>query len=154
MELDLITLRLYNWLTYFIIGGLLKRYQFRFKYWIIPVSLVVVNILLQLSLTDFMHYSACSFYYSAPWVVLLSVSIVLLTLSHKFKEDNRLIREMSKIFLLVFTLHSFFIGKVASLVQSTGFIAPLMCWIITSIVTICISWLIMKLPCASKIFRI
>lgn len=148
-----ITLRLYNWLTYFMLGGLVKDLNLKYRNWWLILVLVMANYLFQLSLCKFMNSTASSFYYSSSIIVALAILLLVTALNTRISKDNRVIKELSGLFLLTFTLHSFFIGKVTSLVASIP-LAALWVWIVVSFITVAVSYILMKLPYANKIFRI
>lgn len=148
-----ITLRLYNWLTYFMLGGLVKDLNLKYRNWWLILVLVMANYLFQLSLCKFMNSTASSFYYSSSIIVALAILLLVTALNTRISKDHRVIKELSGLFLLTFTLHSFFIGRVTSLVASIP-LAALWVWIVVSFITVAVSYILMKLPYANKIFRI
>lgn len=148
-----ITIRLYNWLTYFMLGSLIKMLNFKIKCWWLILFLIIANYLSQLSLCSYMNSTASSFYYSSPIIVALAVAILMTSLKIRLSNNNRIIKELSSLFLLTFTLHSFFIGKVTSVMGQLP-IASLWIWITVSLITVTVSFLLMKIPYANKIFKI
>ncbi|WP_354667140.1 hypothetical protein [uncultured Duncaniella sp.] len=144
---------MYNWLTYFMLGGLIKMVEFKIKSWLLILFFVVANYLSQLSLCGYMNSTASSFYYSSPIIMVLAVTILMTALRTQLSKDNRVIKVLSNLFLLTFILHSFFIGKVTSGLGQLP-MAALWIWVVVSLVTVTVSYLMMKIPYVNKIFRI
>lgn len=136
------------------IGGLIKEYRMTISHIWIPIIMVIFNYIYQASLINDINTTACSFFYSSLVVVVFVISVMLYVLNVKFNRNNKIIKNLSNLFLLVFTLHSFFVGIGFKIAAYTGYLAPLTTWIVVSAITVSMSWILMKLPYANKIFRI
>ena len=150
------TFRLWNWIFYFNVGGLVRRYKPRIHCWHI-VLLVFVNYSFQYCLTPMMPTIYCEFFYSSIPVMLLSLSLFsyLLNIS-----NNRLqmINGGGKFFLPVYTFHIYIIGKTEGLFEQyvyslSSYTAPLF-WLLVSLLSVILAWIVMKVPYMDKIFRI
>lgn len=137
------------------IGGLIRDIKPSKHYlFALIILLFFANVLLQYSLIPFVHTKASSIYYASPITIGLAAIILMKSLSHKFSKDNLLIRELSKLFLLVFSLHSFFIPMGIKVASISGSFAPGVCWIFVSLITVIVSWLIMRIPICAKLLKI
>ena len=98
------TFRLYNWLLYFLIGGLIKRYA-NFK---VPIGVVfglfVLNIFYQMYLNDFLDTSYCEYYYSSLVVTMLATFLFGGLRNIKLR-NNPVIKVFSSLFLPVYVIH-------------------------------------------------
>ena len=61
---------------------------------------------------------------------------------------------LSKLFLVVFTIHPFFIDKISLYLGDIQYVGAILVWLAVSVISIFISWLLFKIPYADKIFRI
>lgn len=149
------TFRLWNWLFYFCLGGLIKYYSFNESVFAI-VILIILNYLFQIKTVDFMGNNLCEYYYPSILVMLLSVFIFQYIRSMKISLG--FINCGGKLFLPCYTIHSYVIAKTAGVFEAllafTGIILPLLFCLFVCALTVLLSWMIMKVPYAEKIFRI
>ena len=68
------TFRLWNWIFYFNVGGLVRRYQPKVKWWWV-LLLVLFNYMFQYELTPMMPTIYCEYFYCSIPVMLLSASL-------------------------------------------------------------------------------
>lgn len=153
-------LRLWNWLFYFLIGGLLSTNKIVIKfsqkcYLVLIIIFSILNVLFQEFLKPYMKSPFCELFYCSFVVELLSIFVFLYVLSIHIKQSI-LLEILSKLFLPVYIFHPLFLG-FSSRVCFHFFPVELALYIrffLTSCVTICFSYFFMKIPYMSKVFRI
>ncbi len=96
----------------------------------------------------------CSIFYSSVPIVFLVVSVFTTSLSLKINYPNKTLTELSKVFLLVFTIHPFLIPLLNHFTREIPYIGVLVSWIGVSGLSIIISWCILKIPYASNFLKI
>lgn len=149
------TFRLYNWIFYFCIGGILKRIPITPSciIFVFSVILLIVNIVIQEWLNPYIGNEFCEYFYSSPYIMLLSIFIFISVLHSKFKCE-KLVKYLSILFLPVYTFHIFVIYFVTPYFSLGYFIEPLICWIVVSLITILLSSIIIKIPVIKDIFKL
>lgn len=70
------TFRLWNWLMYFCLGGIFKRWHVSVN-WYIVVGLLGVNYVFQMQLFPYLGTRFCEYFYSSLPAILLSSSVFL-----------------------------------------------------------------------------
>ena len=155
------TFRLWNWLFYFILGGVLKKEEVinfiksYFSVWTV-IILGAINICLQMLLLPALKKIQCEYFYSAFFVIAYTSAIFINICSRRIT-NNKFISEMSKLFLPVYAFHMFVIqalSKMEVIWNIFGCLAPFVFWIIVSVLTITISYFFIKIPLAKKLFTI
>ena len=103
------TFRLWNWVFYFNMGGLIKEYQVKIKFPIVILLFVVSDVLL-MYLTPLMPTIYCEYFYPSLMVQLLSLALFSFAI---FIPDDKLkfVCGGSKLLLPCYTFHTFIIGK-------------------------------------------
>ncbi|MDE5995171.1 MAG: acyltransferase family protein, partial [Oscillospiraceae bacterium] len=145
-------LRIWNWLFYFMLGGALKNLTFN-KIFLTFLILLAggLNLYVIKWLSPYIATTYCEYFYSCPVVILYASSIFVLC-KELHVSGNRFTRELSPLFLPVYTFHSFVIGILASFgINEFG---GLVFYIAVLICTIAVSWIVMKIPYVNKVFRI
>ncbi len=150
------TFRLWNWLFYFNLGGIVRRSVVKSNIFLVGL-LFVTNYLFQLYLTPLMPTKFCEYFYCSLPVMLL----VFFLFSYIVKLDECKIGWVyggGRLFLPCYVFHVFAIEKTEPLFRQyiyniTPYSAPLF-WVIVATTTILLSWLIMKIPYMDKVFRI
>ncbi len=152
-------LRLWNWLFYFLIGGLLStNYVIKFSpkcYFVLIIIFSILNILFQEFLKPYMKSPLCELFYCSFIVELLSIFVFLYVLSIHIKQSI-LLEILSKLFLPVYMFHPLFLA-FSSRVSFRFFPVELALFIrffIASFITISFSYFFMRIPYMSKVFRI
>lgn len=118
-----------------------------------PVWLVVLIFMSRIYRLSGFRY--CEYFYPSVVVVVLCCMVFLLIKEVKMK-DSRLIRELSTLFLPVFTLHT----PVLHVLQSQwsdigqGAWGGILCWLTVLSITVVLSWIIMKIRFVRWVFRI
>lgn len=116
--------------------------------------MIGINFIFQEILMPVIDTTYCSFFYSSLPVIVYAFTIFgWISFTH-FSKDNRFIKNLSELFLLVFTIHSFFIGYFSNLLGEVPYIAPVLVWLSVSVCAIVVSWLILKIPYAEKFLKI
>lgn len=150
------TFRLWNWVFYFNMGGLIKEYQVKIKFPIVILLFVVSDVLL-MYLTPLMPTIYCEYFYPSLMVQLLS--LVLFSFAIFIPDDKlKFVCGGSKLLLPCYTFHTFIIGKTWGAfeihLEFLGvFIQPAFT-IFVCISTIGLAWFIMKIPYMDKVFKI
>lgn len=150
--------RLWNWLTFFTIGALIKEHLFAVKGLLkYNILLCVVSALLFISFVYYCRFviDGVEYFFTTPLCMLYAFSVFLTIASVNIKY-NKIIDELSKLFLPVYSLHYFVIifYRKFLYIPSWVFISPFFDWIIISIMTLFISYLLMRIPVMKKIFII
>lgn len=68
------TFRLWNWLLYFCIGGILRKRNFRVS-WLAVIALFAINYLFQIQMQPFIDSMSCEFFYPSIPVMVLSIAL-------------------------------------------------------------------------------
>jgi len=145
--------RLWNWLSYFCLGGLIKRYNPSGIKPIVIVVMGVVNLLFQMRYVPYVGKMSCEFFYSSVIVIIFSAILFIWLMDIKIKR-NSLINELSRLFLPVYSVHYFIAVMFSDSLWRMGALAPIYNFVAVSLISVSISFLIMKLPYAGKLFRI
>lgn len=151
------TYRLYNWFFYFLLGAWIRVKNFKFNStWALFGMLCILTIFIYCLRN---HYSEpffrLSFLYGSPFCIAF-VFMLFSYVKGLDIHDNRLISELSRLFLPVYALHNIFIFLILEKIQTTTDILPIpIIWylLVASCVT-AVSWLIMKTRVGQFIFRI
>ena len=150
------TFRLWNWLFYFNVGGLIRIYRPKIAGSVV-LALFIINFLFQYILTPLMPSNLCEFFYSSVIVMALSVALF----SYLLNIDESKLKNINgggKFFLPVYTFHMSILGNTEKVYEQyiysvCGYTAPLF-WIFVSILTILFAWMVLKIPYMDKVFRI
>ena len=149
-EINIIqTFRIWNWIFYFCLGGLLRKLTFNIHSGIV-ILIAIVNLYYQHILTPYIGNTYCEFYYSSLPVILFSSAVFIYIKNHKIKEYNKVIGLVFDSFLPVYTFHMIILQICKSYFQIDSAIL----FVIVLLLTICVSIVIMRIPLSRKIFRI
>lgn len=149
------TLRIWNWLGYFCIGGLIKRYEV-FRYFgrlpFVAVMAAVCFVFLNM-MASRRGIWYCEFGYASVPVILFVVVVFSYVLN--LRVDNRFMAEMSLVFFPAYLLGDEFIWLFRDYivilpdgVNSVVFVC------VTAVCSVTSGWLMMKLPFVRKLLRI
>lgn len=121
-------------------------------FWGVIVALFIFNILYERQLGYYMHSTFCEYYYSSLVVIVLSICLFFYIQGKTYTPIHPYVKELSKLFLPVYTLHIFVIKTYIHYVPIYifGIISPLAAFALCSIATVIISWGIMKVPYVKK----
>lgn len=148
------TFRIWISVSYFMIGGMLKRIKKPHKLGIMLLLLFAMNIAVEEWLCRYIGSELCEYFYGSVYVQLLSVFTFMFILNIKIRY-TRIVSELSRLFLPVYTVHSFVIIAVYRILQPYDYwFMALVSWILVSMISIAISFVIMKIPYMDKIFKI
>ncbi|MDE6311804.1 MAG: acyltransferase family protein [Muribaculaceae bacterium] len=145
-------LRIWNWLFYFMLGGVLKKLTMNKMFLAILIILTgVLNFFVIRLLSPHIGSAHCEYFYGCP-VVIVYASLVFILFKEIRISANRLTRMLSSLFLPVYTLHCIIMAILVRFgVDELG---GLIFYLAVLSSTIMISWLIMKIPYVNKVFRI
>lgn len=109
-ELNFIqSLRLWNWISYFMLGGILKGFNLNKNFLVLTIIVsAVVFINVSQWLYPMMKTNLCEYFYSSLLILGYVSAIFLLCKDIKIK-DSKIIRSLSELFLPVYALHMFVI---------------------------------------------
>lgn len=153
------TFRLWNWLFYFMLGGIIKRHgscvRRTHTFYMFLAFSFVLNIVVESWLSPMMHSSFCEYFYCSV-VVMLLCCLLFISIQRQNIHDNQLIASLSALFLPVYTFHVFVIFALSKVIDFSmfGIAAPIIMWFTISATTIFISFLLMQIPIMKNIFRI
>lgn len=149
------TFRLWYVMFYFMLGGWLS-YMPKLKVSIAYlVFIIIVALFHKEYLDDCINSEYASLFYSSPIVMLLCLTIFTFIINLKIVNNTFLI-EVSRLFLPVYTIHMFVIGVVGRFIPDTitPSLGAFIMWSLVSLISISLSFFIMKIPFANKIFKI
>lgn len=148
------TFRIWIWMLYFCLGGVMKLFKpGRIVFWVIPI-LLIVNVSVQEWLNKYIGMEACEYFYSSPYVILLSLSVFAGIIQLPIT-GNRVMTELSRLFLPVYTIHIYVISFVNQAAEFPDcWWSPLLFWIVASIIAIASASIMMKIPYMNRIFKI
>ena len=147
--------RIWNWLFYFCLGGYTKTISFKIKkrnVTLCTILFFVINILFQELLLPYIGSKYCEYFYSSCWVMAFTLSLFLLITSITIVH-SKIIELLSNLFLPMYTIHLFVIWFVRdhNVLEFGGVICfYLQC----SLLSILLSFMIMKVPYIKSIFKI
>lgn len=149
--------RLWNWLTYFTIGASIREYLSDKKgqlNW--NVSLCI---LFAVFFITFVYYcrpyiDSIEYFFTTP-LCMVYAFVVFFTITRLDVKSNKYIEQLSLLFLPVYTFHYFIIVYFRKFyITFYEFLSPIFEWVVVSFITICVSFLLMKLPFIKDVFRI
>jgi surface polysaccharide O-acyltransferase-like enzyme len=155
------TFRVWYIFFYFVLGGLIHRIEYLNKAYLKVSNGVVILLLCFLILykelfDGIIGTEFASLFYSSSLTMLLCVVVFLKVLSLHIS-DNKFIRELSKLFLPVYTFHGFIISVVYTCVINylhCEYIYPIVIFLTTCLVSVLVSFVVMKIPGIKTIFKI
>lgn len=149
------TLRLWNWLGYFCLGGLIKRYDV--LDWLGRWSIVIM---MSMGCFVFLNLIAsirgirfCEYAYASVPIMIFVVSVFALFM--KFKMNNRFMEEMAVIFMPAYLLGSVFLEWIAEpMMQLPEVIGAIVYVAVNAILSLTAGWMLMKIPGMKKLLRL
>lgn len=151
--------RLYTWMFYCLLGGVMKSIMGRLpsvRLWHV-LCLFLFNGLFQYLLTPYMNDIRCEYFYVSFVVVACCVVIFKYLSQYDYNRESvrRLISELSCLFLPVFTIHIFLINPVFDMFQpSVGLLTRPVSWPIVTLISILISYVLMHMKYFNSLIRI
>lgn len=132
----------------------MKRMKKPRKLGFMLILLFTLNIAVEEWLCRYIGNEYCEYFYGSIYVQLLSVLTFLFILNFKIRH-SKIVSELSQLFLPVYTVHSFVIYAVFKILTPFDYwFMALISWILVSIISLTISYVIMKIPYMNKIFKI
>ena len=149
------TFRLWNWITFFMLGGVIHRMTYK----TIIIYLLIVNGLTLLPLMrlfyPYIGSSYCEYFYSSIFVTSLTFLLIFF-MSNVTIRSSKLITLTSGLFIPVYTLHIFVINHTVRLADCLydNILGGGIYFVVVLLITCIISWVIMKIPYMKNIFSI
>ena len=160
LEMKIIqTFRLWNWLFYFMLGGIIRLYSYILKETTSKkmlfgaiIGLLIINAFFQELLKFEIGSPYCEFFYCSFIVMLFSFFVFVYILNIEIK-SSKVITVLSSLFLPVYILHPFSIKGIEDFVPILSE-SPFILFLSVSIVTVIIASLIMRIPVINAIFKL
>jgi surface polysaccharide O-acyltransferase-like enzyme len=147
------TFRIESHLSYFVIGGIIKRYNKQLKKYISLLLICIVYAFLifyQFYMIKNIYSNLhCEFFYNSIITIVLSMSIFLY-ISNK-NLNNNIIARLSKLIMLIYIIHPFVINLYNKYIRVNINIIKLLSVFFISMI---ISWIIVKIPYTEKLYKI
>jgi surface polysaccharide O-acyltransferase-like enzyme len=149
------SLRIWNWLMYFSLGGLIKKHcnTFTTKWFLVAILAILycVQLAWARSMNPIMFQA--DYFFSSP-LTLLYIAVSFITMNQLNTDKiSKGIQMLSPLFLPVYTLHPFFIYPTQAFRQTFHATYPIY-WALITIATVVTSYLIMKTMIGKWVFRI
>ncbi len=149
------TFRLWNWFFYFLLGGAIKDLKVKvnnvFLKYAIFITLVI-NVLFQECLKPILGSPYCEYFYCS-FVVMLLVYIIFIYILRLDISSSIVIAVISNLFLPVYILHIFVIKGIYEFMPILTNSVYVM-FLAVSIITITISFYLMKIPFMRYVFKL
>lgn len=147
------SLRLWNWAMYFCLGGFIKKYIKKISWkWVILMAIIYGLQLLGAKYINRTMFKA-DYNYASPITMLYIYCLFQALNSINSNKISTGIKTLSPLFLPVYTIHTGFIYACPSIKVWLAPIAPIY-WMLITIISIGISWLIMQTIIGKWIFKI
>lgn len=154
------SLRIWNWLFYFSLGGILKKYNKALTRHKVNGLHILITAILFVALYSAAHHlfpvlSNTDQAYGNFVCTAYALSVFIYCIQRNY-QGNKTIMALSPLFLPVYSLHLFayeYYFRYVNL-DFLGEAEPVFDFIIVAAITISISWIIMKTPLINRIFRI
>lgn len=153
------TFRLWNWIFYFMLGGLIKK-NIHLKMHIpklyVPlIMLLIINIVFQERMKKYIDSPYCEFFYSSFPVVILSILVFLFICKLNLKNSliQQVINFLSPLFLPIYLFHPFFVRIIHKLLLPYS-LMPYVCFVLVSIMSILFGFIISKFKWAHWLIKI
>lgn len=148
--------RLWNWILYFMVGGIIKEITFKPSLMLILISGLAYIYLFYFFIEITKIYTA-ELMFSSPVTLCYAVLFFLYFSKISINTQSGIINHMTRTFLPVYTIQWPIINQMwihANFSEYIGGFAPIVCWIATSIACVGISLLIMNTKAGKWLFRI
>lgn len=147
------SLRIWNWLMYFFLGGIIKKYtqKIGWKWVFLLATAYCIQLIIVRNINPIMFKS--DYNYASP-LTLLYIYFLFQALIHlNVQKISNGIKCLSPLFLPVYTLHPFFIYNTQEFRHTFHAGYPIY-WMIITVASIAVSWLIMQTKVGKWVFRI
>lgn len=142
-----IVLKQYIWIGYFVIGGLIHHYNFKSTF-TICILLFLINLGFQIYEIPILPQR--TFYYASFPMLLLVVFFFYMIKNCTINKGYYIINWMSKLFVLVYSIHILVMKIISCEYFGTSIFSPLLYFFTISIITITISYVISRIPILNK----
>ena len=150
-------LRLYNWLGYLCLGGMIKHSGFRsLGKWFYILAGIIIIYFFQLWLIPFIDNPHCEFFYASLPVVALCMCVFCFCLNLKI-ENSKVISLLSALFIYVYSLHIIVLKYTCILLdkfQLTSGPYQSFLFIYVLMISIVLSAILHRIPPIRRIFTI
>ncbi len=147
------SLRVWNWLMYFCLGGIIKKYQKNIHWrWVL---ILAVAYCLMLDLVSYFNPTMMKpdYNFASP-LTLLYIYCLFNVLNHlDVHSISNGIKWLSPMFLPVYTIHPFFIYNTTPIRRLFHAGYPIY-WMLITVASIIVSWVIMQTKVGKWVFRI
>lgn len=145
--------RIWNWLLYFCLGGYIKMKPKKIEWkWVLLLAIAYCGLLVFVKYLNPTMFKV-DFNYSSP-LAMLYVYGLFQALNHlDVHKIGNGIKTLSPLFLPVYTLHPFFIYNTSTIRFSFHAGYPIY-WMLITLVTVSVSWIIMKTKVGKWVFRV
>lgn len=146
--------RLWNWLTFFSIGAIIRKYSICYHINIFLV-LILMFVFVGFVLWNRNNIDTLPHFFTTP-ICIVYATFVFLYISAKKIVQSRTIPLLSPLFLPVYTIHYFIIKGYHHFIGNSwgGVITPFFDYIIITAITLILCYGIMKIPFFEKVFKI
>lgn len=147
------SLRIWNWLMYFCLGGIIKKYAQKIDWK--RVFLLAIAYCTQLIIVSNINpvMFKPDYNYASP-LTLLYIYFIFQALNNlSVQKISNSIKWLSPLFLPVYTIHPFFIYNTQEFRHTFHAGYPIY-WMIITVASIAVSWLIMQTKIGKWVFRI
>lgn len=143
------SLRIWNWLMYFCLGGIIKMNAKRIGWkWVLLLAFsYCIQLIIVSSINPKMFKT--DYNYASPLTLLYIYCLFQVFIHLNVQKSSNIIKHLSPLFLPVYTIHPF-ITPIRAHFRS---IYPIY-WLIITTITITISWIIMQTKVGKWVFRI
>ena len=151
------TLRVWNWLFYFSLGAYMHKRLERRAFPSFLVGLLACFCAIFYACFTYVFYDrlpGIEYYFGSIGCVLYAI-VVFVFLAGLQIENSRVVAMLSSLFLPVYALH-WEVRGILRFVDTSflGVCSPLAQFVLLSLTTISVSWLLMKIPVLNKCFKI
>lgn len=153
--------RLWNWLIYFCLGGLaktvLRNKNTNKKIWIGASVSIALFIVLKTLSAQHPILNSVEYNYSSPFMMCYTFFVFLYVMSINIAKISKIVNVTVPLFLPCYIFHPFVIAHtemIAMKLSYLGCISSFIYWIFVSVVTLLLSYALMKIPYMNKVFKI
>lgn len=146
-------LRIWNWLMYFCLGGMAKKYGQRISWkW---VFLFVLTYCIQLIIVSSINPKLLKsdYNYASPLTLLYVYCLFQALNQLNVQKINNSIKWLAPLFLPVYTIHPFLIYNTKTIRHTFHAGYPIY-WMLITVATVLVSWVIMQTKVGKWVFRI
>lgn len=147
------SLRMWNWLMYFFLGGIVKANTKKIGWkWVALLAIVYcIQLIIVSSINPKMLKS--DYNYASPLTLLYVYCIFQALNNLDVHNINNGIKCLSSLFLPVYTLHTGFIYAAPNIKLWFAPVAPVY-WVLITIISVGVSWIIMQTKIGKWVFKI